>query len=865
MGRLLNLLPGRRRRMERELQRELRHHLDSRTEELIRSGLTTVEARRRAALEFGGVARVEEEVREAWTWGWVDSAAGDFRYALRSLAAAPGFVFLCVVCLALGIGANTAVFSMVNGLLLQPPPFADVERLFIVEAALPDRAGETQRISASQFLDLKRRVAGSVDLAAARGRTVAMEFGQEPERQSAALVTANLLPLLGISPIYGATFQEYDNDSAHSAALLSEATWEERFDRSPDVLGRVVIVDSQPYTVAGVVPRLTHPAIPGLLRSARVWLSIDETAEAVSVVGRPVGGLSLDGAADRLDAAAAELAWPDGDRARRTMRITPITSPPGSVRSMLLIMMGAVGIVLLIACGNVANLMLARANRRGRELAIRAALGASPSRLLRQLTIESLIVGLLSTPFGLLLGWWGVTLLLRTGSSQGSNIRIPLDGAVLGFTVTIALATSLLFGLLPGLQALRRGMGTGLHGAGRADTGDRSQRIVRGGLVVSEVALSVVLLIGAALFVRSFNALIRSETHMDTASALTLRFEKLPATDELPDISMQRVTAVLDHVQQLPGIEAAAVSNMLPLRGGGERAKVVPEGIHDETVAPTILMAGVTSRFFYTLGAPLLQGRDFTVADTRRESGVAIVNNRLAERLWPGQNAVGNRLRLLSDADTWFTIVGVARDLPNWDLSDRPVATMYVPYPYTIVSDPRLLIRTTGPPEQAVAAVRSALRAVDSRLVMFEVQTMTDIHRSAFWRQRMLSVVFSVFGVVAGLLTITGLYGVLSYLVAQRTREIGVRIALGANQRRIALMVIRQAFTHVLAGVLVGLPVAFGLTRVIRRYLLNINPVDSLSFVGVVTLVVVTGLLAAGLPAARAASVDPVKSLGEGT
>jgi putative ABC transport system permease protein len=532
---------------------------------------------------------------------------------------------------------------------------------------------------------------------------------------------------------------------------------------------------------------------------------------------------------------------------------------------MLLLTMGAVGFVLLIACANVANLMLARATARRREIAIRCALGASRGRIVRQLLTESIIVGLAAVPFGVLLASWGLDLLQRAGSDGVSNVEVPIDGPVLTFTIAIAIITSLVFGLAPALHAVRGATRDALTGSGTGSSGGRPQKRMRNALVVAEVAMSVILLVGASLFVRSFQYLLRLETGFDTSHIAVLRVQIPPERAGSPEALSARVEEVVERVAAVPDVEAVGASDLLPLRGGGARTPVVLEGSAVASdAAPVVLAIGVTSRYFESLNVPVLRGRGFARSEAQRLSYTAVINERMAARLWPDHDALGRRFRVAGDAaERWFTVIGIARDLPNWDLSDRPVSTAYVPFAHAPVDDPRLVIRARGNPLATIAPARAGLRDLDPTIVVFEEMSMDDVHRSAFWRQRMFGGTLGTFGIVAIVLAAVGLYGVLAYLVSHRTREIGIRMALGAERRDVIGMVVRQGLGLVLGGVVVGLPVALAVARVARGQLHGVTATDPISFIGVALLLVIVGLLASHMPARRAAAVSPAISMRE--
>ena len=796
----------------------------------------------------------------------------DVRHGMRSLSSSPGFVLLSVLCLGLGIGANTTVFSVVNGLLLQPLPFAEPNRLLALSEVRHASPLEAGRVSYPNFRDWQAQSAAIVDMAALRPRDLTISDREQAERHSGGLITWNFFPLLGIQPIIGRGFREdEDRAGAEPVVLLSEGLWRQRYAGDPALVGRSIVVDGRPHTVVGIMASWAHPALPSLLRGGRLWVPLaplehdrrrDQRLMAVYV--RLASGIRSEAATAHLTAIARSLETEHPENKEWGISLRPVaTSASATNRAMLLVMMGAVTFVLLIACANVANLMLARATRRRREIAIRVAIGASQARIVRQLLIESLLVGLMSAAVGVMLASWGVDLLLHASSEQAANISLSIDGRVLSFAIGISVLTSILFGLAPALHAVRGATRDALAETGRDSTASRSQKYLRNVLVAGEVALSLILLVVASLFVRSFLNLLRVDSDLDTSRLTTLRFEMPADRYRTPDAVIGRVEDVIACLEALPGIESVAASNLIPLRGGGQRTTVILEGA-DAQLGPavTVLYGGITSRFFQTLNVPLLHGRLFTEIEARSRSAVAIVNSRMVERLWRSQNALGKRFRLDGDREgEWFTVIGVSQDISNWDHSHRPLPTAYVPYPHIGVLDPRLVIRTVGQTPFSEGPARQAILAADSKLLVFSGESMDDVRRAAFWRQELVGLLFSIFGAIAMLLAAVGVYGVLSYVVSQRTREIGVRLALGAERGGIVRLIVWQGVVLVLGGVGVGLAGALLATRMIQSQLFEVAATDPVSFGVVALLLGSVGLVASYLPAYRAAGVDPIASL----
>ncbi|HSC26729.1 MAG TPA: ABC transporter permease [Vicinamibacterales bacterium] len=803
----------------------------------------------------------------------MESLAQDVRHSLRSLSSSPTFVLLAVFCLALGVGLSTMVFTVVNGLLLQPLPFPEADRLVLLNEVRHDAPAEAHPVSHPTFRDWRQHGGAVAEIAAMRTRRVTITVQNDPERLAGAFVTWNLLPTLGIQPVLGRPLREdEDRPAAGPVALLSETLWEQRYGRDPGVLGSSVAVDGVPHTVVGVMPRLAHPMVPGFLRGPRLWIPLTPAEHAsgrddrsLVVIARLAHGLDSGDAASRLVAVAAALEQDHPEHKGWGIALRPVAGTVSeNTRSLLLTTLGAAVFVLLIACANVAHLMLARATRRRREMAVRIAVGASRGRIVRQLLTESTILGLASVPFGVLLAWWGVGVVLHSGPQQATSVALPIDGRVVAFTIGLALLTSAVFGLAPALHALRAAR-EALIDSGRDATITLRQKLLQNALVVSELALSLVLLVGAALFVRSFMNMLHVETGLDPRALMTLKVEMAGERYASADAVVHRLEEILARLESVPGIEAAAASNLTPLRGGGARTTAILEqGDSTVGVDDRVVGASVTSRFLEAWGVPLVHGRSFTGVEARTRSAVAVVNKRMADRLWPDQGALGRRFRLQADPDgIWYTVIGVSGDIANWDLSDRPVPTAYLPYAHDAVNDPRVVIRTAGDPSHVVGPARAAIHAVDATLPISEVQSMSEIHRAAFWRQQTFGTLLAIFGGLGVLLAAIGLYGVLSFLVSQRRREIGIRMALGAGRREVVGWVVRQGAVLMLPGLCIGLAGAFAASRLLRGFLYHVTATDPFSFAAVALALSAVGLLASYVPARRAAEMDPVTAMRE--
>ena len=800
----------------------------------------------------------------------VESLITDVRHAIRSLRAAPRFAVLAVLCLSLGIGANATVFSVVNGVLLQPLPFDEPDRLLTLSEVRRSSPANGGPVSYLNFLDWQEASDPVMELAAMRSLSITLTDGAQSNRPRAALATWNLFPMLGIQPALGRGLRQ-DDDRAGAAPVvaLSDPLWQRQYDADAAVIGRSILIDGTPRTVVGVMPPLDHPGLPNAWRAARLWLplrpvELDSRRDerALTVYARLSADIQVDGARALLTEISRELEARHAENDGWGVRVGPLASVSANIQSLLTLAMGAVGFVLLIACSNVANLMLARSTRRRRDIGIQIALGLTRGRMVRQLLIESVGIGLLSVPLGVLLASWGIDLLLRMSPvEQAAFLDVPIDARVLTYTTGLAMVTSLVFGLAPALHTVRGSTLDALRTGSREASGGRGQTRVRHGLALAGTALSMVLLVGGSLFGRSFVNMLEAEGNFDTGHLLTLGVDLQRDRYPSPDAVSRTVGTVVARLGAVPGVESAAASDLQPLRGGGTRANAIAEG-SVAADAPSILYGGVTRAWFDTIDMPLLQGRLFTVAESRTRSAVAIVNRRMADLLWPDGQALGGRFRLADhDADAWYTVVGVARDISTWDLSSRPRPSAYLPYPHVAARTPLVLVRAAGDPTRVAAPALTAIGAIDPRLPVFGVQTLDEIHRLTFWRQRMGVWVFTIFGVIAVVMASIGVYGVLSYLVSQRTRELGVRLAVGADRRDIVRLIVRQGMTLVLGGIAVGLVGGLGVTQVAQGQLYEVGAVDPLSFAGAALLLAAIGWCACHAPARRAAATDPIVCL----
>jgi putative ABC transport system permease protein len=797
----------------------------------------------------------------------------DLRYARRTLAGSPGFAVLSVLCLALGIGVNSTIFSVVDTVAIRPLPFKDAASLVAVRGTHLSTGIDDAGVS---WLDLQDYTAGSrtlAGLAAAQDRSMTVTDRAESERLLGALVTANLFPMLGIDPMLGRHFRaDEDQPGAPRVVLLGYGIWQRRYLSDPAIIGRSITIDGWPHTVVGVMPRAFQ-----FPRLSQIWTPLAPVQHAsrrdqrfLEVIARLGPGASLEDARADLAGTASRLsgAYLENQGWGVTAVALREALMPGEVRLVVFTMMGAVSLVLLIACANVANLLLARATVRHREIAVRAALGAGRGRIARQLLTESVLLALASVPLGVGLAYVGLQWLTASIPPQGAvpyYVDWSMSWRVVIYAGAVAVLTGLLFGLVPAVHALGPDLHHSLKDGGRGAGAHATRNRLRNGLVVAEIALSLVLLVGASLFVRSFLQLQSASVGVDMAPLMTMRFLMTGEQYDRPEAMTRRVEDVVRRVEMLPGVESAFASNFVPIAGGGGGGRVVADGAPVEPgQEPEVSYFGVTSHVLRTLSLPLLAGRDFSESEGSSRSGIAIVNADFGRRLWPNQaDIVGRRFRLLDDPEKqWIAVVGVVPNFSPYDVGDDPLPSAFLPYPYVPIRNTGITIKVAGgPPASVTAAVRAEIRRSDPLMPIFSEQTGEEIRRSAFWDARLFGYMFSIFGAVAMLLASVGVYGVLSYAVAQRTQEIGVRMALGASREHVLRLVLGQGTRLAGLGILIGLAGAAMVTRLVESLLYNVSSTDTLSFAATALFLALVALLASYVPARRATAVDPLVAL----
>jgi putative ABC transport system permease protein len=808
----------------------------------------------------------------------------DLRYAVRMLLNRPGFTLIAVLTLALGIGANTALFSVINAVLLRPLPYAQAERLVLLWGNFQMLKMEHVPAKAAEFLDYQARNQSFDQVAAYTLRNLTLTGLAQPEPVVAARVSANLLPLVGARALLGRLIQaEETAPNSAPVVVLSHGFWQRALGGARDVLGRTLTLDEQNYTVVGVLPAGFQFPHEDLLGSGRVdlWTPLTFTPEQITqrqrpyyltVVARLKPGVTvaqaqsdMDNVARSMDVDGSSYRGPNNSSMGWRVQVVPLLEElVGKGRRALWILFAAVSLVLLIACANVANLLLARATTRQKELAIRGALGASRTTIIRQLLVESLLLAGLGSAAGLLLAWWGVKLLTWLKPEALPRVgELSLDWRVLAFTAALAVLTGLVFGLAPAWQTSQVDLQQMLKEGG-ATTGGGRRSMLRNLLVVGEVAVALVLLIGAGLLINSFLRLQRVNTGVRAERILTA---SLTLPTRRYQTAAQRTAFFQDlllRIAALPGVEAASAGSVLPLSGTATTDPFAIEGRPLDMNRPNL--AGwqvVTPAHFRTLGLPLLRGREFNESDNADAPRVTIINESAARAFWPNEDALGKRVTLgLPRADNpWTTVIGIVKDLPQRAVDSKPGPDFYFPFLQRSDRALHLLVRTANDPNNSIEAIRQQVGALDKEQPITAFKTLDEVIAATTAPRRFNTLLLGVFAAVALLLATLGIYSVISYTTAQRTREIGVRMALGAQAQDVLRLVIRQGMTLALLGVAVGVAAAFVLTRWLKTLLYEVSATDPLTFALLALLLAGVALLACYLPARRAARVDPLIAL----
>jgi len=791
----------------------------------------------------------------------------DLRYCVRSLAKSPGFAVLAILALGLGIGANTAIFSVVNGVLLRPLAYGDPGRLVVIlhEGQWP--------VSPDDYLDWRRQSRSFQQMGAAQVWSAALTGRDNAEELPGMQVSPNMFSILGVPPLRGRTFEAGDDQPARGhVAVLSYQLWQRRFGADPKIVGREIKLNGESYTVNGVMPESFHFA-PFWATNVDVWVPLlldkrlnDRGGRSLRIFARLRDGVPLQQAQADIDVICRRLAqqYP-ATNTDMTAQVTPLQEKVvANIRPTLLVLLGTVGFVLLIACSNVANLMLVRANGKKKETAVRLALGSSRWRVIRQSLVESLLLSVAGAAVATVIASWGIAGLLASlpAESLPRLDEVGIDKIVLAFTALIALLTGVVCGLAPALRAFRTDLQESLKSGGRGSTAGRSEHRTRALLVISEVALALVLLVGAGLMLRSFQQLQAVDPGFDPHHLLTLEVAAGGKAYRTGPSRIRFFEQLRPRLEALPGVESVSLINHLPISGDIWTLGIIIYGRPDPPPGqqPTAAYRVVQPGYFATMKIPMLQGRDFDNHDIRDTTPVAIVNEVLAKRHWPGENAIGQRLRLGAN---WMTIVGIIKNVKQTDWTENPDDEIYLPYAQSDAgfSFMTVVMRAHGDPLALRKPVEEQVRSLDKDVPIAHVQSMEQVIADKLWRGRLAMTLLGLFAAVAVSLAALGIYGAISYSVSQRTGEIGIRMALGARSGDVLRMILLQGLTVVGIGITVGLFGAWMLTRTLGSLLFGVTARDPVTFIAVPIILIALSVVACCLPALRASKVDPVTAL----
>ncbi|HKW31448.1 MAG TPA: ABC transporter permease [Candidatus Acidoferrum sp.] len=865
----------RRSQLDRDLDAEISSHLQLAIEENLQRGLSPAEARRQAFLCFGGPQQSKEQHREARGLPFLDTLFQDLRFGLRMLRKSPGFTSVAVLTLALGIGANASIFSVVYAALLKALPYPQPDRLVMVyeNVNLPTYQNSRNEVTPGNLSDWTNQNNVFENMAAYRNRSFNLTGAGEPLRVEGELVSADFFTTLKVVPALGRSFSaEEDSPGASHVVVMSEGLWKSQFGSNPQILGQKLLLDGEGYAVIGVAPPGFHFPDP----DDQLWVPLalspaergNRGSHYLDVFARLKPAVTLQQAQAEMAVIAKHLAelYPQSNTGQ-TANLVPLQEDfVGAVRSTLLVLWGAVGLVLLIVCANVANLLLARASARHREIAVRLALGASRVRLFRQLLTESTLLALCGCAFGLLLARWGVSALRLVAASRLPRAaEFSLDAPVLVFSAGIAILAGLMAGLAPALQTDRGNVHDTLK-AGARESSAGSRLRIRNLLVVLETAVGVVVVIGAGLLLRSFLRIEQTPLGFQPQGILT--FRAIPRGQKYSSLPQRAAfyRQAIERMDTLPGVHSAAAVTFIPLTFVRASKGFTIEG--RPPVAPgQIPMGGydvVTPGYFATMAIPLRKGRDFSWSDTPATQLVILINEAMGKAYWPNEDPLGKRIRQGSLDDPWLTIAGVVGDIREFDPLTPPRPTMYFPITQFPNAEGILrdwVVRAASDPLTVASSVRSAIWDVDKDLAVTRVRTMEEVRSLSIASQRLNLLLFALFALFAVILATVGIYGVTAYSVTQRTREIGIRIALGARSNDVLRLVLAQGFRLAAVGLLAGVIAAFALTHLMTSMIYGVSSTDAATFIVVAALFAFVALAACYIPARRAMHLDPMIAL----
>jgi putative ABC transport system permease protein len=869
----------RRSRLETEMDTELRFHIDACAEDLIREGIPRDEALRRAHLAFGAVDRAKEECRESRGITFFETLRHDLHYGLRVLAKSPGFAAIAIATLAIGIGANTAIFSVVYAVLLKPLPFPHPGQLVFLFEAKPRDGISAAGISYDNFTEVRAQNHVFTELAAAQNHQLTLTGHGDPAAVDTADITPELFALLGAKPLAGRRFVPDDGKpGAKPVVILSESVWHDRFAADPNILGSSVSLDQRSFTIVGVMP--ADSAILFSPRPIQFWIPLAQDPlfgpwiprqglRWLGIVGRLKPGVSIAQAQAELDAIAARLAkkFP-AENSGWIIRLKPLQRViVGDVRTALLVLLGAVGLVLLIACANISNLLLARATSRVKEIALRIALGAGRARIIRQLLTESAVLGLLGGAAGVLLAYWGVHALISFLPESVPQIHaVRVDASVLIFALALSILASFIFGLAPAFFAASSNLQASLkEGAGRSgELGSR--RFARNSLAVAEVGLAMVLLVAAGLLLRSFATLTSVNPGFNVTHVLKADIQLPQFQYSKPEQWAAFSDELLRRLQSQPGMRDSAIAVPLPLNAQGfvnlgfgiVGNPPLPKGTPE-----TADYVSISPEYFHVVNIPLLRGRTFNDQDISSAPRVTIISEALAHLYFPNQDPLGKQLIFSFPPSPGVPrqIVGVVGDVRDVSLAQDPGPMMYVPFDQSPFWGGEVVVRSNLSPGSVSATIRHEVHQVDKDLPVTDITSMSDLIDTSVQQPRFRTWLLALFGAMALILAAAGIFGVISYSVGRRTHEIGIRITLGATPGNVLRLILTESTELVLVGLAVGIPAALALARFLGKLLFAIQPADPATFAAVAFLLLVVASAAAYIPARRATRVDPIIAL----
>ena len=870
-----------------EIVEELAQHFEDRYGELMRSGAAPEEARRAVVEELLAGHALQDELRQLErskgpmppvlgapaSGPWLSGLWSDVRHGLRALRKNPGLTTVALLTLSLGIGANAAIFSAVNAVLLRPLPFAEPDRLVRFWGSAPEMGLPAFNYPDAFYVYFRTRSRTLDSIAAYSSFSSTLTGAGEPERLRAVAVTADFFRLFGRAPQEGRAFRpDEEARDRNQVAVLGHGLWQRRFGRDPGIVGRAVVLDGKPFTVVGIAaPGFDFPS------RAELWVPLGTDPQSLdcwchSTMGRLAFGRKPEDAAREISRLSDDF-WRerDGKAATKPDHSPIVIAVPlasdlvGDVRTALLVLLGAVGMVLLITCANIANLLLARATARGREIAVRCCLGASPWRIVRQLLVEGLILALAGAAIGLVLALWGVRALSGLVVERLPHLHdVALDPTVLLFTLAITLLTVVLLGLAPALRGARVDLQGAVKDGARATRSGRSRRL-NDAFVVAQFALSLVLLIGAGLLLRSFRNLLEVDLGFRPDNVLVARVSLPPAAYEEPLKVRAFYAQLAERVRALPGVRTVGLTTTAPFSDGGNGQIFMIKGREPAPGKPNLVaeVRTVTAGYFAAIGTPLVRGRVIDETDTTAAPQVAVVDETLARRFWPDGNAIGKEVRLgnASSTNPWLTIVGVVASVKHGGVTEDPVRYIYRPLSQSSTSSMDVVVRTAADPAALAAAIHREVRSLDPTLPVYEVHTLEQAVARSLGTERLTNHLLLAFALAAMLLAAVGIYGVMALGVSHRLNEFGIRLALGAAPRDVLALVLGQGMRLVLLGLVLGLAGAAGLTRFLGSLLFHVEPLDSVTFGGVALVLAGVAFFACYIPARRATRTDPLEAL----